>query len=411
MMSARLKAYLHRGGEEPLLFETLDERLRAVVSRCARREAVVAVRQERRLTYAALDREVERLARALIALGVERGSHVGIWSTDNIEWLILQCAVARVGSVLVNVNPACKSQELEHALRRARVEVLFLEPRFRSSAYAETLCDLCPEGVAGEAHQFYSKRLPDLRALVLFDPERPDSVERPAPGFHLWPEVLDRGQSVPVGQVAERAARIDPDDPANIQFTSGTTGAPKAVVLTHHGLLNNAWFAGAAMRLTERDRLCVPVPFYHCFGMVVSNLVCLARGAALVIPAPHFEPGAVLRAIQDERCTAVHGVPTMFVAELELPDFDRYDLSTLRTGIMAGAPCPPGLVSRVIQEMGCEEILIGYGQDRGIAHHSPHRSERQFRVPHHDGRSQSAASRGQGRRRGASSRPAAGRSR
>ena len=362
MVPAERSAYVHRGGEEPLLFETLDENLGRVVSAHPDSDAVVSVAQGRRLTYAELDREVDRLSKGLSALGVQRGTHVGVWSTDNVEWLILQCAIARVGALLVNVNPAYKTGELEQALRRARVEVLFLEPSFRASAYADMLCELCPDGTAGDPDGFRAERLPELRSLVLFDPQRTDSVERPAPGFHLWPEVLERGRSVPTERVSERAEEVDPDDPVSIQFTSGTTGVPKAVVLTHHNILNNAWFVGEAMRFTERDRLCVPVPFYHCFGMVLSNLVCLARGAAIVIPAPHFEAGATLRAIQDERCTAVHGVPTMFTAELERPDFEQYDFSSLRTGIMAGAPCPPELVRRVIDDMGCEEILIGYGQ-------------------------------------------------
>ncbi len=355
-------AYVHRGGVEPLLGATLDEHLRGVVSRFPEHDAVVSLPQNVRLTYAELDREVERLSAGLIALGVERGAHVGVWSTDNVEWVLLQCATARVGAVLVNVNPAYRTTELEHALRAARIEVLFLEPSFETSEYAEMVRELCPEIEEAEPGSFRSATLPELRAVVLFDPRRPDAVERLAEGFFTWPEVLERGAAVPPEQIATRAQAVDRDDPVNVQFTSGTTGTPKAVVLTHHNLLNNAWFAGAAMGFTERDRLCVPVPFYHCFGMVVSNLVCLARGAAIVIPSPHFEAGATLRAIQDERCTAVHGVPTMFTAELERSDFADYDVSSLRTGIIAGAPCPPELVRRIIEDMGCRELLIGYGQ-------------------------------------------------
>jgi len=362
MPHVRERAYLHRGGDEPLRFETVDERLRAVVERFPAHEAVVSLATARRLRYAELDREVERLSAGLVALGVERGTHVGVWSTDNVEWVLIQCATARVGAVLVNVNPAYRRDELAHALRLARVEVLFLEPAFRGSRYAETLCELCPEVARSDPGELRTEALPDLRALVVFDPRAGDAVERPAPGFRTWPEVLERGRAVGPDAVRERAAAVDPDDPFNVQFTSGTTGAPKAVVLTHHGLLNNAWFAGAALGFTEHDRLCVPVPFYHCFGMVLANLLCLARGAAIVIPAPHFEAGATLRAIQDERCTAVHGVPTMFTAELEQEDLRAHDLSSLRTGIMAGAPCPPELVRRVQADLGCREVLIGYGQ-------------------------------------------------
>ncbi|MCP3919390.1 MAG: AMP-binding protein [bacterium] len=356
------RAYVHRGGATPLWFKTLDEHLRDVVARFPEREAVVAIPQERRITYAGLDREVERLSAGLLALGVTLGARVGVWSTDNLEWVLLQCATARIGAVLVNVNPACKAAGLEQALRRARVEVLFFEPAFRSSRYAEMVCEVCPAATRDGPEAFRAPELIDLRALVLFDPAQPERVERLAPGFHTWAEVIERGAAIGADAVAARAREVDPDDPVNVQFTSGTTGVPKAVVLTHHNLLNNAWFAGDAMRFTEHDRLCVPVPFYHCFGMVVSNLVCLSHGAAIVIPAPHFEAGATLQAIQDERCTAVHGVPTMFTAELERKDFGDYDLSSLRTGIMAGAPCPPELVRRVLDEMGCRELLIGYGQ-------------------------------------------------
>jgi fatty-acyl-CoA synthase len=362
MQTPHERAYFHRGGTDPLRGETLDEHLRTVVARFPDREAVVSLPQGLRRTYAELDRDVERLARGLIALGVERGAHVGVWATDNLEWVVLQCAVARVGAVLVNVNPAYRLSQLEPALRSARVEVLFLEPAFRTSHYAAMVRELCPELERSAPDELACARLPDLRAVVVFDPARREAVERPAPGFRTWPEVLALGETVSSAQVDARAAEVDPDDAVDIQFTSGTTGDPKAVVLTHHNLLNNAWFAGAAMSFTEQDRLCVPVPFYHCFGMVASTLVCLTRGAAIVIPSPHFEAGATLHAIEAERCTAVHGVPTMFVAELEREGFADHDLSSLRTGIMAGAPCPPELVRRVLEDMGCRELLIGYGQ-------------------------------------------------
>jgi len=354
-------AYEHRGSDLQLLGATLDAHLREVVARFPEREAVVSIPQGARVSYAELDERVQRLAAGLVASGVERGDRVGIWSTDNVEWVLVQCAAARIGAVLVNVNPAYKASELEYALRLAGVQTLFLIPSFRDSDYLGMVRELCSEARRGGSDSFACERLPDLRRVVVIAAE-PQADRRGLRGFRTWAQLVDAGRAVSARAIAERGRTVDPDDPANIQFTSGTTGAPKAVVLTHHNLLNNAWFAAHAMGFTERDRLCVPVPFYHCFGMVVSNLVCLTQGAAIVIPAPHFEPGATLRAIQDERCTAVHGVPTMFTAELECAEREHYDLSSLRTGIMAGAPCPPELVRRVVRELGCRELMIGYGQ-------------------------------------------------
>ncbi|MDH3592768.1 MAG: AMP-binding protein, partial [Planctomycetota bacterium] len=244
-------------------------------------------------------------------------------------------------------------------LIKARVEGLVLIPSFRSSKYVEMVRLLVPE--LDREGPIESAGLPDLRWVAVVDPDAPDDTTRPAPGFLVWNDLLDAGRDLGEDALARRAERLDADDPVNIQFTSGTTGAPKAVVLTHHGILNNALAIGEVMKFTAEDRLCVPVPFYHCFGMVVSNLASLVHGATIVIPSPHFEAGAVLHAIARERCTAVHGVPTMFVAELERPDFDDYDLGSLRTGIMAGAPCPPELVRQVIDRMGCREILVAYG--------------------------------------------------
>ncbi len=355
-------SYVHRGGDTPLLGDTIDAFLAGVIARFPERDALVGIPQGARLTYRQLDEQTDRLARGLLSLGVEAGDRVGIWSTDNVEWVLLQLATARVGAVLVNINPSFRTGELRHALRQAKVQTLVLIPAFRSSHYDQMVMEVCPEAEHSEPDAFRAAELPDLRHLVIFDPLGPDERSRPAPAFRTLTEVMDGGAAIEDARLEDRRRAIDPDDPINIQFTSGTTGAPKAVVLTHHSLLNNGFFAGRAMRFSESDRLCVPVPFYHCFGMVVANLACLTHGAAIVIPADHFEAGATLAAIQNERCTAVHGVPTMFVAELEHPEFERFDLSSLRTGIMAGAPCPPELVRRVMEDMGCREILIGYGQ-------------------------------------------------
>ncbi len=356
------RSYVHQGGSEPLLGRTIDEHFKLIVRQFPDRDAVVSLPQRRRATYRQLDGEVERVARGLLGLGVARGDRVGIWATDNLEWVLLQLATARVGAILVNINPAYRISEVRHALRLAQVNCLFLMPSFRSSDYAGMLRELVPESAECAPLELNSHLLPYLHRVVVYDPDRIDRRERWAKGFFTWAEFIDGGETVPAEKVVERSEQLDTDDPVNIQFTSGTTGFPKAVVLTHHNILNNAYFTGNAMSFTEKDRLCVPLPFYHCFGMVVANLACLTHGACIVIASAHFEAGATLQAIQDEKCTAVHGVPTMFLAELEHPEFKSFDLSSLRTGIMAGAPCPPELMKRVMSEMGCREIIIGYGQ-------------------------------------------------
>ncbi len=354
------RSYHHRGGSEPLLGATIPEHLLAVAARHREREAAVFLPQGQRLTYGALTAAVDQLARGLLGLGFGKGERIGIWSTNNLEWLLLQLATARIGAVLVNINPAYRAQELAYALKRSEVQALFFIPAFRTSDYVAMLLEVLPE-LRRDA-QPGSAGFPQLRRVVLYDPADPLNTARPQPGFTLWREVLAAGRGVPPAELDAATAALDPDDSINIQYTSGTTGFPKAVVLTHHNLLNNAWFAARAMRFTEADRLAVPVPFYHCFGMVLANLLCLSVGATLVVPCEHFDPLAVLQAIQAERCTAVHGVPTMFIAQLEHPRFKEFDLTSLRTGIMAGAPCPPALMRRVMEEMHCAEILIGYGE-------------------------------------------------
>jgi len=355
------RSYCHRGGDEPLLGETIPEHFAAIASRFADREAVVSLPQQRRLSYAELAAAVDRVARGLLGLGFGRGERIGVWSTNNIEWLELQLATARIGAVLVNINPAYRARELAFALERSEVQGLFVIPAFRSSDYVAMLVELLPElGEHGE--QLECAGFPHLRRVVIYDPAAPAATARPVPGFTLWSEVLEAGEGIGRAALDAASAALDMDDPINIQYTSGTTGFPKAVVLSHHNILNNAYFSAEAMHFGEQDRLCVPVPFYHCFGMVLANLLCLSVGACIVIACEHFEPGEVLAAIEQERCTAVHGVPTMFIAQLEHPRFAEFDLTTLRTGIMAGAPCPPALMQRVMQDMHSREILIGYGE-------------------------------------------------
>jgi fatty-acyl-CoA synthase len=304
----------------------------------------------------------DRLARGLLALGFDKGDRVGIWSTNNLEWLLLQLATARVGIILVSINPAYRVPELAYALKKSRVQGLFLIPGFRASNYPAMLAELLPQLGSCRPEALTDRELPALRRVILFDPKAPDRTPGPLRGVMTWQDLRDAAGEVSPSRLESASAALDPDDPINIQYTSGTTGFPKAVLLTHHNLLNNAWFSARAMDLGERDRLAVPVPFYHCFGMVLANLLCLSVGACIVLPAEHFDPLATLRAVQAERCTAIHGVPTMFIAELGHPDFATFDLASLRTGIMAGAPCAPDLMQRVMEDMHCPEILIGYGE-------------------------------------------------
>ena len=354
-------SYWHRGGETPLIGRTIPQHFAEVVARFPEREAVVSLPQQRRLSYREFAVEVDRVAKGLVALGYGRGSRLGVWSTNNIEWLLLQMATARIGAVLVNINPAYREKELAYALQRSEVQGLFVIPRFSHSDYVAMLRGLIPE-LETAPPPLDSQAFPLLKHIVLYEPSDPHHTPLPATGFGVWQEMIAAGQGVPDEQVAQLESLLDFDDAINIQYTSGTTGFPKAVVLTHLNILNNAWYAAQAMHFSEEDRLVVPVPFYHCFGMVLANLLCLSVGACVVIAADHFDAGAVLKAVHEEKCTAIHGVPTMFIAELEHPDFKQYDLSSLRTGIMAGAPCPPALMRRVMEEMHCRDILIGYGQ-------------------------------------------------
>ncbi|HEY9081652.1 AMP-binding protein [Magnetovibrio sp.] len=342
-LNKRRLSYHHRGGDEPLLWATIPDHLRAIAERFPDHDAIVSCHQNKRLSYRDVRTQSDAVAKGLLALGFAKGERIGVWATDQVEWLLLQLATARIGVVLVNINPAYRPRELEYALQKSQVQGLFVMPRFKSSDYLAMLKELDLPG----------PRCPDLRRIFVFDPQG-ESED--------WRAILDTGKAVTDAQLDAVSQTLDPDDAINIQYTSGTTGFPKAVVLSHFNILNNALFSAHAMRFTERDRLCVPVPFYHCFGMVLANLLCMSVGAAIVVPSEHFDALAVLQSIEVEKCTALHGVPTMFIAELEHPEFSAFDLSTLRTGIMAGAPCPEALMKRVMRDMHLTEILIGYGQ-------------------------------------------------
>jgi fatty-acyl-CoA synthase len=327
-------SYAHGPSATPLLGETIGENLRRAAALHGEREALVVRSQGYRATYRALWEATSRAAKGLIAGGVRKGDRVGIWSPNRYEWVVAQYATARVGAVLVNVNPAYRTTELEYALAKSGVSVLLLARGFRGASYPAMLAEVRP-------------RLPELRRAVVLDDE--------------WDALLGDGDGVGEGELAEREQSLDRDDPINIQYTSGTTGFPKGATLSHHNVLNNGFFVGEALKLAPGDRLCVPVPFYHCFGMVLGNLAATTHGAAIVVPGEAFDPLAVLETVQAERCTALHGVPTMFIAELEHPRFAELDLGSLRTGIMAGSPCPVEVMRRVQSLMHMREVTICYG--------------------------------------------------
>jgi fatty-acyl-CoA synthase len=336
-------SYSHGASAQPLLGETIGANLRRVAAAHPGGEAVVDVPTGRRWTYAQLDADTDTLALALIASGLQPGERVGIWSPNCAEWVLLQYATAKAGIVLVNINPAYRSHELGYALRQSGVRVLVCAESFKSSNYRAMV-----EEVAGELDALE-------RVIYLGSADWEALLAVPSSGHAA---AADTGA---VDALAEREAGLSFDDPINIQYTSGTTGFPKGATLSHHNILNNGFFIGEGCRYTEADRVCIPVPFYHCFGMVLGNLACTTHGACIVIPSAGFEPAAALAAVQAERCTSLYGVPTMFIAELALPDFASYDLSTLRTGIMAGSPCPVEVMKRVVSEMHMTEVTICYG--------------------------------------------------
>jgi fatty-acyl-CoA synthase len=318
------------------------------------RDALVFPELGLRWSWRELDDRVDRIATSLIALGVDRGEHVGIWSMNVPEWVVSQFAVGRIGAVLVNVNPAYRVHELRDALTMADVATLIVGAPFKGSNFVEMVETLCPEVAAATAPDWSCDRFPRLKRLIALD-------GRPGPGWCTWSD-LESGDEAARSELADRVRSTRATDVYNIQFTSGTTGLPKGAMLTHRNVLMNAYYTGGRLRYSAEDRVCVPVPFYHCFGCVLGTLVCAVYGSAIVVPAPSFDPRATLAAIAAERCTSVYGVPTMFIAQLEHPEFGRFDLKSLRTGIMAGAPCPLPLMDQVVNRMGAREICIGYGQ-------------------------------------------------
>ena len=337
-----LSSYAHGASPVPLLGETIGDNLHRIAGRFPDRDAVVSVHQDRRLSYAEFAHQTDRLARAFISAGVQHGERVGIWSPNSLEWVLVQYASAKIGAILVNVNPAYRLHELQYALQQSGISTLVTLDRYKSSEYLAMVRDVRPALTA-------------LRNVVVVgaEPPRADEVS--------WDNLLARADECDDVTLAERKARCQFDEPINIQYTSGTTGFPKGATLSHHNILNNGFFIGEGCRYTEADRVCIPVPFYHCFGMVLGNLACTTHGAAIVIPNWTFDPELTLEAVVKERCTSLYGVPTMFIAELALETFAGYDLTTLRTGIMAGSPCPVEVMKRVQNEMHMPEVTICYG--------------------------------------------------
>ena len=354
---ALTRSHARGATDVPLIEQPIDAFFDAIAARLPDHEALVSVHQRRRYTYGELQRESRRLASALLGLGLEPGERVGIWSHNNAEWVLLQLATARVGLILVNINPAYRTAEVEYALNKVDCKALVTMARFKTSDYLAMLRELAPEWAHGQPGQLESAKLPHLRSVVWID--EAGQGEDP-PGFMRFSSLLASGDPDDA-RLAEVAATLKATDPINIQFTSGTTGFPKGATLTHRNILNNGFFIGEAMQLTPADRLCIPVPLYHCFGMVLGNLACLTHGATIVYPNDGFDALSVLQAVQYERCTGLHGVPTMFIAELDHPRFAEFDLSTLRTGIMAGSPCPTEVMKRVVDDMNLGQITIAYG--------------------------------------------------
>ncbi|MDB6087620.1 MAG: AMP-binding protein [Gammaproteobacteria bacterium] len=347
-------SYVSGIGPQPLLYRTVGEVLAFAAQHWPERDALVVCHQGLRLTYRELDERVTALARSLLAWGLNPGDRVAIWSPNNSQWILTLFAAARAGLILVNINPAYRTSELQHTLRNVGCRALILAPSYKASDFVSIVRSLLPDGSMLGAGRINCPAFPKLELLVQLGDE---PIER----FLSFEELQDCGAGVANDRLDALGRELDPDQPINVQFTSGTTGLPKGATLTHFNIVNNGYFVGEGMRFGPEDRVCIPVPLYHCFGMVLGVLAVVTHGSTMVFPSESFEPEAVLRAVAAERCTALYGVPTMFIAELEHPNFREFDLSSLRTGVMAGAPCPIAVMRRVVNEMHMREVTICYG--------------------------------------------------
>ncbi|MBQ3718825.1 MAG: AMP-binding protein [Methanomicrobium sp.] len=351
-----LMSYASGLSDVPLIGETIGEMLERIARQYPENEALVSIEQGIRWKYSEFLDKVDELALALMSLDVKKGDRVAIWAMNYAEWTLVQFATAKCGAIMVNINPAYRSFELEYVLKQAEVHTLILQGRFKDSDYVGMFYEACPEATEMQAGKSISpEKFPFLKNVVFMG-------DISYNGMYTWDEFIEKGHSLTRNELREREEMLSFDDPVNIQYTSGTTGYPKGAVLTHHSVLNNGYTIGSGMGFTSKDRLCIPVPFYHCFGMVLSNMACVTHGSTMIIPSPAFNAEAVLKTINDEKCTAVHGVPTMFIAELKHPNFHKYKYDTLRTGIMAGSPCPIEYMKEVNEKMHMKDIVIVYGQ-------------------------------------------------
>ena len=353
-MIALTRSYVHGASDIPLVGDTIGEHFEAVVARWPDRQALVVRHQNIRWTYGELKERVDAFAAGLVALGLEAGDRIGIWSPNNAEWVVAQFATAQAGLILVNINPAYRLAELEYALNKVECRAIITARSFKTSDYLGMLRELAPEIDSCAPGRLRSAKLKTLGTIIVIG-------EDAVPGMLPFAEVAAMGGERHRLELAERSRKLQFDDPINIQFTSGTTGFPKGATLTHHNILNNGFFIGEALRLSDSDRICIPVPLYHCFGMVLGNLACVTHGSAMIYPAEAFDPVAVLETVAGERCTGLYGVPTMFIAELDHPRFSEFDLGSLRTGIMAGSPCPIEVMKRVVRDMHMSQVTICYG--------------------------------------------------
>jgi len=353
-MAQRLWSYTSGVSDTPLLGMTIGDMFDQTAEQYPDNEALVVRQQNLRYTYRQLQEKVNQAARGLMQMGFKKGERLGIWAPNTSEWTIAQFATSKIGVILVNINPSYRLHEVEYALRQSGCSAVIIAPQFKTSNYTQMLYDLAPELHHSKPGELKSAKFAELRAVIRLGEER-------LPGMFVWGDIFKAAEHVTEAQLTIRQREQEFDDPINIQYTSGTTGFPKGATLSHHNILNNGYFVAEMMKFTEKDRLVIPVPLYHCFGMVMGNLGCITHGATMIYASEGFEPKAVMETVQAEKATALYGVPTMFIAELDDPSFEKYDFSTLRTGIMAGSPCPVEVMKKVNTLMNMGEVEIAYG--------------------------------------------------